>query len=107
MSSTFGGPSPDGPAVGIAANPVGPGYLIATAQGAIVAWSDPVTTRTNRWKRSWSGYYTEILEQVCAQFKIDMDEPWQDLPEKQRQIILHGGGTYTPSWAKNPHSCPL
>jgi excinuclease ABC subunit A len=72
------------------------------AQGAIVAWSDPVTTKTNRWKRSWSGYYTEILEQICAQFKIDMDLPWRDLPEKHKEIILHGGGTYTPSWAKNP-----
>ncbi len=38
LSSTFGGPSPDGPAVGIAADPTGPGYLIATAQGAIVSY---------------------------------------------------------------------
>jgi hypothetical protein len=38
LSSTFGGPSPDGPAVGIAANPTGPGYLIATAEGAIVSY---------------------------------------------------------------------
>ena len=38
LSSTFSGPSPDGPAVGIAADPTGPGYLIATAQGAIVSF---------------------------------------------------------------------
>ncbi|MDE2141699.1 MAG: excinuclease ABC subunit UvrA, partial [Elusimicrobia bacterium] len=38
------------------------------ADGAIVAWADPVTTRTNRWKKSWSGYYTEILEQIAEQF---------------------------------------
>ena len=38
LSSTFSGPSPDGPAVGIAADPTGPGYLIATAEGAIVAY---------------------------------------------------------------------
>ena len=72
------------------------------ANGAIVAWSDPVTTRTNRWKRSWSGYYTEILEQVAAQFGIPLDKPWEKLSDKHREIILHGGGTYTPSWAKNP-----
>jgi excinuclease ABC subunit A len=71
-------------------------------EGAIVAWSDPVTTRTNRWKKSWSGYYTEILEQICAQFSIPMDKPWSKLTDKQREIILRGGGTYTPSWAKNP-----
>jgi excinuclease ABC subunit A len=69
--------------------------------GAIAAWSDPVTTRTNRWKRSWSGYYTEILEQVCAQFKIPMDKPWEKLSDKHREILLRGGGTYRPSWAKN------
>ena len=38
LSSTFGGPSPDGAAIGIAANPVGPGYLIATAEGAVIAY---------------------------------------------------------------------
>ncbi|MBI4062254.1 MAG: excinuclease ABC subunit UvrA, partial [Elusimicrobia bacterium] len=70
--------------------------------GAVVAWSDPVTTRTNRWKKSWSGYYTEILEQICGQFNISLDKPWNKLTHKQRDIILHGGGTYTPSWAKNP-----
>ncbi len=69
--------------------------------GAIVAWSDPVTTRTNRWKRSWSGYYTEILEQICRQFDIPMDRPWEKLSEKHREILLRGGGTYKPSWAKN------
>ncbi|MBI3289297.1 MAG: excinuclease ABC subunit UvrA, partial [Elusimicrobia bacterium] len=72
------------------------------AEGAIVAWADPVTTRTNRWKKSWSGYYTEILEQVCEQFSIPMDKPWQKLSDKHKDIILRGGGTYTPSWAKNP-----
>ncbi|NNN06121.1 MAG: excinuclease ABC subunit UvrA [Elusimicrobia bacterium] len=69
--------------------------------GAIVAWADPVTTRTNRWKRSWSGYYTEILEQVCAQFSIPTDVPWAKLSDKHREILLRGGGTYKPSWAKN------
>jgi hypothetical protein len=38
LSTTFDGPSPDGPAVGIAANPVGPGYLIATSEGNIIAY---------------------------------------------------------------------
>ncbi len=70
-------------------------------EGAIVAWSDPVTTRTNRWKRSWSGYYTEILEQICSQFSIPQDVPWTKLSDAHKKIILHGGGTYKPSWAKN------
>ena len=77
-----------------------PGKSIA--EGAVAAWSDPVTTRTNRWKRSWAGYYAEILKQVAAQFSIPLDKPWKKLSDKQRDVILRGGGTYTPSWAKNP-----
>ncbi|MBI4371760.1 MAG: excinuclease ABC subunit UvrA, partial [Elusimicrobia bacterium] len=71
------------------------------SEGAITAWSDPVTTRTNRWKRSWSGYYAEILEQIGRQFSIPLDKPWRDLSQKHRDVILRGGGTYKPSWAKN------
>ena len=79
-----------------------PDPTMSIEDGAIVAWGDPVTTRTNRWKKSWAGYYTEILEQVAGQFNIPLDKPWNKLSDKHRDIILHGGGTYTPSWAKNP-----
>ncbi|MBI3553295.1 MAG: excinuclease ABC subunit UvrA [Elusimicrobia bacterium] len=74
---------------------------LSIEDGALVAWSDPVTTRTNRWKKSWSGYYTEILEQICEQHGIARDLPWRDLPPKHKEIILYGGGTYKPHWAKN------
>ncbi len=74
---------------------------LSVSEGAIAAWSDPVTTRTNRWKKSWSGYYGEILDQICRQHGIDAAAPWKDLPPKQKQILLYGGGTYKPSWAKN------
>ncbi|MEK7859191.1 MAG: excinuclease ABC subunit UvrA [Elusimicrobiota bacterium] len=78
-----------------------PNPSLSIEGGALSAWSDPVTTRTNRWKKSWSGYYTEILEQITRQHGIDIRAPWQKLPLKHRQIILYGGGTYKPSWAKN------
>ena len=42
-----------------------PDPSLSIKEGAIQAWSDPVTTRTNRWKRSWAGYYEEILADVC------------------------------------------
>jgi len=73
---------------------------LSIAQGAVTAWAEPVTTRTNRWKKSWSGYYAEILDQVCRQQGIPRDRPWQDLSDKQRQIVLRGGGTYKPYWAR-------
>jgi len=78
-----------------------PDESLSIEEGAIAAWADPVTTRTNRWKRSWSGYYAEILEQICRQHGINPRTPWKSLPPKHKDIILHGGGTYKPSWAKN------
>ena len=78
-----------------------PDPSLSIEEGALAAWADPVTTRTNRWKRSWSGYYTEILDQVCRQHGINARAPWKSLPPKHKDIILNGGGTYKPSWAKN------
>ncbi|MBI4347995.1 MAG: excinuclease ABC subunit UvrA, partial [Elusimicrobia bacterium] len=78
-----------------------PDPSLSIRDGAIAAWSDPVTTRTNRWKRSWSGYYDEILEQVCKQHRIPLDKPWKELSKDQKEIVLHGGGTYRVHWSKN------
>ncbi|MFA6029037.1 MAG: excinuclease ABC subunit UvrA [Elusimicrobiota bacterium] len=79
-----------------------PDPALSVRDGALAAWSDPVTTRTHRWKRSWSGYYDEILEQVCRQQGIPLDRPFKELSAAQREILLNGGGTYKASWAKNP-----
>jgi excinuclease ABC subunit A len=73
---------------------------LSLSEGAITAWADPVTTRTNRWKKSWSGYYAEIIEQICKQHGIPQSRPWKDLSPEQREIILRGGGSYRPYWAK-------
>ncbi|MFH2201540.1 MAG: excinuclease ABC subunit UvrA, partial [Elusimicrobiota bacterium] len=78
-----------------------PDSSLSVAEGAIAAWSDPVTTRTNRWKRSWGGYYDEILEQVCRQQRIPMDQPFKSLSPEQRNILLYGGGSYKIHWARN------
>lgn len=75
---------------------------LSVRDGAVAAWSDPVTTRTNRWKKSWSEYYEDILAQVCRAHKIPHDKPWKDLTRKQKDILLHGGGTYQAPWAKKP-----
>ncbi|MDM8214356.1 excinuclease ABC subunit UvrA [Enterococcus hirae] len=50
-------------------------------EGAIVPWN-PIS----------SHYYPQMLEQACEQFGIDMDTPYEMLPEKQQQIILNGSG---------------
>lgn len=66
-------------------------------EGVIEAWENPVTTRTHRWKNSWSGYYYDMLKQVCRQQHISMTTPWKKLPKAQRDLILYGtgGATYT------------
>jgi len=59
--------------------------------GAIEAWSNPVTTRTHRWKNSWSGYYMEMMAAAAEKNSISLDAPWKDLPQKARDLILYGG----------------
>ncbi|MFA6435404.1 MAG: excinuclease ABC subunit UvrA [Elusimicrobiales bacterium] len=58
--------------------------------GAIEAWSNPVTTRTHRWKNSWSGYYMEMITGAARKNSISLDKPWKDLPKEDREIILRG-----------------
>ena len=74
-----------------------PNPTLAINEGAIEAWENPVTTRTHRWKSSWSGYYYDILKQVCRQNHISMTTPWNKLPKAQRDLLLYGtgGATYT------------
>ncbi|MBR4682819.1 MAG: excinuclease ABC subunit UvrA [Elusimicrobiaceae bacterium] len=74
-----------------------PDPSLSLNEGAIEAWENPVTTRTHRWKNSWSGYYYDMLKQVCRQQHISMTTPWKKLPKSQRDLILYGtgGATYT------------
>lgn len=74
-----------------------PNPHLSLNEGAIEAWENPVTTRTHRWKNSWSGYYYDMLKQVCRQQHISMTTPWKKLPKAQRDLILYGtgGATYT------------
>ncbi len=74
----------------IAEDLVVPDTSLSINQGALAAWDNPVTTRTHRWKTSWSNYYYDILKQVCRQAKINMNTPWEDLPKAQRDLLLYG-----------------
>ncbi|MGM0213009.1 excinuclease ABC subunit UvrA [Enterococcus sp. AZ109] len=48
-------------------------------KGALVPWN-PISSQ----------YYPQMLEQACLSFGIDMDTPFEDLPEEHQKIILHG-----------------
>lgn len=54
----------------------------ALREGAIAPWN-PIS----------SNYYPEMLQQFAEQFNIDMDKPFEKLPEKVQQLILYGSGT--------------
>jgi excinuclease ABC subunit A len=59
-------------------------------QGAIIAWSEPITTKTNRWKNSWGGYYRRLLTEVAKKNKISLIVPWKELIREHQKILLYG-----------------
>jgi len=59
-------------------------------QGAIIAWAEPITTRTNRWKNSWGGYYWKLLTETAKKNNISLNTPWKELTAKQQEIFLYG-----------------
>ncbi len=44
------------------------------------------------WAKSSSPYYLQTLEAIARHYKVSMNEPWEDLPKKVREVILHGSG---------------
>ncbi|WP_114570122.1 excinuclease ABC subunit UvrA [Exiguobacterium flavidum] len=48
-------------------------------EGALVAW-EPTSSQ----------YYPQLLAAVCKHFGIDMDTPFEDLPDEHRDIVLNG-----------------
>ncbi len=56
-----------------------PDKSLSLRQNAIAPWDSPTST-----------YYPQLLEAVCAHFKIDMDTPIGDLPKEHYDIILNG-----------------
>jgi excinuclease ABC subunit A len=44
------------------------------------------------WAKSSSPYYLQTLEALARHYKFSMNEPWEDLPKKAREVILHGSG---------------
>ncbi len=63
-------------------------------QGALVPWSDPITTRTHRWKSSWSGYYGEMIHDAARRNGIPLGRPWKELSRRQQEALLFGDGDF-------------
>jgi excinuclease ABC subunit A len=58
-----------------------PDETLVLRKGAIAPWS-----------KSSSPYYLQTLEALARHYKFSLNEPWEDLPKKAKEIILHGSG---------------
>ncbi|HWY66778.1 MAG TPA: excinuclease ABC subunit UvrA [Rhizomicrobium sp.] len=62
---------------------------------ALVVPDESVSLRNGAvapWAKSSSPYYLQTLEALAKHYKFSMNEPWEDLPKKARDVILHGSG---------------
>jgi excinuclease ABC subunit A len=42
------------------------------------------------WANSASKYYEQVTEAIAERYGVDLDAPWQDLPQDQRDLFLYG-----------------
>src|ERR671916_675305 len=56
-----------------------PDPSLSVAEGAILPWST-----------SSSNYYDEVTQAIGEKYEVDLCAPWEELPEDQRDLFLHG-----------------
>ncbi|PIO83880.1 excinuclease ABC subunit A [Loigolactobacillus backii] len=61
-----------------------PDPTLTLKAGAIAPWN-PISSQ----------YYPQMLAQAAASFGIDMEKPFNKLPEEQRNLVLYGAGDRT------------
>jgi excinuclease ABC subunit A len=42
------------------------------------------------WANSASNYYEQVTEAIAERYGVDLDEPWEELPDDQRDLFLYG-----------------
>jgi excinuclease ABC subunit A len=56
-----------------------PDRSLSIAEGALAPWAN-----------SSSNYYEQVTEAIAERFGVDLQAPWEDLPEDQRALFLEG-----------------
>jgi excinuclease ABC subunit A len=56
-----------------------PDPALSVGEGAIAPWSNVV-----------SNYYEQVAQAIADLYGVDLDTPWEALPEEHRAIFLHG-----------------
>jgi excinuclease ABC subunit A len=42
------------------------------------------------WANSTSNYYEQVTEAIAERYGVDLEAPWEDLPEEHRELFLEG-----------------
>jgi excinuclease ABC subunit A len=42
------------------------------------------------WANSASNYYEQVTEAIAERYGVDLDAPWEELPDEQRELFLNG-----------------
>ncbi len=58
-----------------------PDPSLPIGEGALIPWSV-----------GGSGFYESVIQAIAERYEIDLDTPWQDLTEEQRNLFLYGTG---------------
>src|SRR3954449_5150432 len=56
-----------------------PDPSLSIGEGAILPWSSSATS-----------YYDQITQAIAERYEVDLDVPWAELPDEQRDLFLHG-----------------
>ena len=56
-----------------------PDPSLSIGEGAILPWSSSATS-----------YYDQITQAIAERYEVDLDVPWAELPEEQRDLFLRG-----------------
>jgi excinuclease ABC subunit A len=56
-----------------------PDPSLSMGEGAIVPWANSV-----------SNYYEQVTEAIAERYEVDLDTPWEDLSQEDRDLFLYG-----------------
>jgi excinuclease ABC subunit A len=56
-----------------------PDPTLSIAEGALAPWAN-----------STSNYYEQVTEAIADRYSVDLEAPWEDLPEEHRDLFLQG-----------------
>jgi len=69
-----------------------PDRNLSIYDGAIIPWSEPITTRRHKWKYAAQRYYSQQLETVATHYGFSLHTPWKNLKKEYRDNLLYGSG---------------